>query len=295
MNPLSRLKKRLNAFTDTCLSFLTAKVLPERLLIFIKSKTKVVKKMDYEGQDIYLNVDSEIERNTRLHSCRKERETVEWIQKFFKDGDVFYDIGANVGAYSLVAAKFLQGKGRIYAFEPAFPNFAQLGKNIFINGCADSVTPFQVALSDETKIDRFNYENLVPGGALHALGKPVDYKGDLFKPVLTLPVLTFRLDDLVERFRIPYPNHIKVDVDGTELRVLKGAEKTLAAEDLRSILVEIEEGDQEAAETLEWLHDKGFALHEKYKYTPQDDTGPLSKVYNYIFSSKKTSRTGVAR
>jgi hypothetical protein len=53
------------------------------------------------------------------------------------------------------------------------------------------------------------------------------------------PVLTFRLDDLVEQFGLPRPHHVKLDVDGGELAVLAGAARTLAALDLRSVLVEV--------------------------------------------------------
>ena len=55
-------------------------------------------------------MDSDIEYDTRLRSCAKEPEMEEWFGKFFKEGDAFFDIGANVGSYSLMAAKLLDGK-----------------------------------------------------------------------------------------------------------------------------------------------------------------------------------------
>ena len=52
----------------------------------------------------------------------KEPDTVEWINRYVKPGDVFYDIGANLGLYSILAAKLLQGRGKVYRFEPESQN-----------------------------------------------------------------------------------------------------------------------------------------------------------------------------
>jgi hypothetical protein len=57
--------------------------------------------------------------------------------------------------------------------------------------------------------------------------------------VFQQPVMMFRLDDLIERFALPLPNHIKLDVDGGELAVLDGASRTLGSPTLRSVLIEV--------------------------------------------------------
>lgn len=257
----------------------------DKWLSEFKPKSPVIKKLDYRNREIYLNIDSSIEDQTRLHSCAKEPETVRWIETFFKEGDVFFDIGANVGAYSLVAAKFFNGKVRVFAFEPSFLNFAQLNKNILINQCQASLTPLQVALSDHTALSTFNYSSLIPGGAFHAVGNPLDYQGNVFKPVYQNRVLAYRLDDLLDQFALPLPNHLKIDVDGIEFDILKGAEKTLSHPFLRSILIEIDEGMESSARVVDSLTRQGFCLHSKHKYTPPEDRGPFSGIHNYIFYS----------
>jgi FkbM family methyltransferase len=199
-----------------------------------------------------------------LHSCEKEPETVEWIETFLTDGDVLYDVGANVGAYSLLAAKIFDGKVQVYAFEPAFPNFSQLCKNLVLNGCQTSVVPLPIALSDRTGIGRFNYRTLVAGGAVHALGEAMDGAGQAFTPVATQAVLIFRMDDLIEQFRLPVPSHIKVDVDGTEFSVLKGMERTLSSGAVRSMMVELNEGRGSADQVKVFLAEKGFEIHSKH-------------------------------
>ncbi|MFN2499552.1 MAG: FkbM family methyltransferase [Pyrinomonadaceae bacterium] len=240
------------------------KTLPDAALLEIKTAIDVKGRMDYESHDIYLHIDSLTEYETRLHSCEKEPDTVDWIQTFMKPGDTFYDIGANVGAYSLIAAKFFAGAVKVYAFEPAFLNFSQLCRNLFLNGCQEIVIPLPVALSHSTKIDEFNYHDLIPGGSLHTLGEAIDYKGERFEPVLKQPVLSYQVDDLIAQFNLPSPNHIKIDVDGIELSVLRGADETLSNPTLRSIVVELEEGENEA-QISDYLFSKGFQLNSKHQ------------------------------
>ena len=240
------------------------KLLPDNSKVTVKSGINVIKKMDYPRHDIFLNIDSDMEYRVRVHSCQKEPETVEWIETFLKEGEVLYDIGANVGAYSLVAAKFFGHKVKVYAFEPAFLNFPQLCKNLALNSCQDSVIPFQIALSDETGIENFNYYSLTPGGAVHTLGEAVDYLGAEFTPAAIQPVLRYRVDDFIQQFHIPAPNHIKIDVDGTEFAILKGMDQTLANGSVRSMLLEITPGRGLGPQIIEYLSNQGFEVHSKY-------------------------------
>ena len=59
--------------------------------------------LDYKNGYIYISVDSDTEKKIRLNSCRREPQTVEWIDQL-PDGSIFFDIGANVGCYTLIAA-----------------------------------------------------------------------------------------------------------------------------------------------------------------------------------------------
>lgn len=260
--------------------------LPGRTRLFLKSRICLTRRMDFSKRDIYLYVDSDIEYDTRLRSCAKEPEMEEWFGKFFKEGDVFFDIGANVGSYSLMAAKLLDGRIKVYAFEPGFLNYAQLNRNIYLNGCQDCVTALPVALSDGTALSTFNYSNLTCGGANHALGDSVDYKGDAFSPVFRQLLLSYRLDDLVELFHLPYPQHIKIDVDGIEFSVLKGAEKILGNSACRSLMLEINEGGPFFKDTVAFLSSRGLMVHAKYKYNEGGDGGPVSLLFNYLFLKK---------
>jgi FkbM family methyltransferase len=255
----------------------------DELLLLIKSKTNITKKMDYEKHDIFLTIDSDVEYNIRTNSCKKEPETIEWIETFFKDGDVLFDIGANVGAYSLVTVKYWQNKVTTYAFEPSFLNFKQLCQNLVINNCQKSIIPLQIALSDRVSIETLNYQNLKVGGALHALGEAVDSQGDTFEPVFQQPVLSYSIDNAIAQLSLPIPNHLKIDVDGIEFLILVGAEQTLKNAKVKSILIEIEKDSENSQKILDLLERHGFKIHSQHRYVYGGSTGKYANIYNYIF------------
>jgi FkbM family methyltransferase len=214
-------------------------------------------RLDFPDADIYLRVTSKAER-MRLRACAKEPFTIDWIQQWVGAGDVFYDIGSNVGVYSLVAAKKPGGGARVFAFDPSYLNIASLGANIVLNKVEDLIAPLPVALSDSTGLAIFALRALEPGSARHTLGdEPSDEGPTLYRQ----PVMTFRLDDLVDRVGLPLPNHIKLDVDGGELAVLAGAARTLASPSLRSMLIEV--STSMSMEITEALSRYGLQLHAK--------------------------------
>jgi len=214
-------------------------------------------RLDYPDAEIHLRVLSKHERE-RLKACVKEPFTVEWIHRCIRPGDVLYDIGANVGAYSLVAAKKPSGGARVFAFEPSYANVASLCANIVLNRAAEQITPIPVALSDSSGLATLGLRALEPGSARHVLGDRPSSEGS---PLYHQPVMTFRLDDLVARYGIPPPNHIKLDVDGGELAVLEGASVTLSSPSLRSVLVEVSTPLSEAVTAL--LLGRGLTLDTK--------------------------------
>ncbi|MDE2010475.1 MAG: FkbM family methyltransferase [Candidatus Omnitrophica bacterium] len=250
-------------------------ILPPGIKVFLKSHLKVVKRMDYSKGRILLDVASSMEYRVRTNSCRKEPETVEWIETFFKDKDVFFDIGANVGAYSLLAAAYFKGKVSVYAFEPSFLNFPRLCNNIHINGFQETITPFNIAFSDKTAVDYFNYRNLIIGGATHTLGEAKDEHNHSFVPAYRQATLAYAMDEFIKQLNLPVPQHIKLDVDGNEWVILQGARKTLQNPLMKSLLIELGEEDTKIPKFLE---ENGFSLHAKY---PQGV--PEAKLSNCIF------------
>jgi FkbM family methyltransferase len=214
-------------------------------------------RLDYPAEEIYLVVDSRY-APMRMKSCAKEPWTVEWLEKVVGHGETVYDIGANVGAYSLVAAKL--GR-RVVAIEPAYASFAALCENIIVNDESEAIYPLAVTLGPATELGFFNYRDVEPGSGLNSTGDRPFLNGR-FKPIYRQPVLTYRLDDLVDQFALPPPNHLKLDVDGAEAEVLRGATRSLQSDAFQTVMVEVNE--DETDEVVGLLEDNGLALRHRY-------------------------------
>jgi len=267
---------RLKARWSVDLYVRTHALLPLPQAVSVKEGLRLKGKLDYPQAEILMTLDSSIQLG-RLHACKKEPETIEWIKTYIRPGEVLYDIGANVGAYSFVAHAVTSGNCTIYAFEPSFSTFAALSQNVLLNHCEGKIVPLHLALSDETKLLMFNYFHVTPGSALHSLGEPSGEDRLPFQPEFTQPILTYRLDGLLHQFMLRQPNHIKLDVDGAELSVLCGAEETLAYSGLRSVLVEVDEERYPSGEIRHCLESKGFRIRSRHP------RGQSETLANYIF------------
>jgi len=115
----------------------------------LKKHFEIIRKMDYPKRDIFLYIDSPVEYFYRLKSCFHEPDTVKWIEDNLKENEVFFDIGANIGAYSLIGAKQNDGTNKIYSFEPNFASYNKLCKNILLNKNENQICPINIALSKD--------------------------------------------------------------------------------------------------------------------------------------------------
>src|SRR4030095_460307 len=277
LNNLIKLREGLNNFAaHLILKFL--RILPIRLRSSIKQNFNIVKVLDYPSQKIVLDIDSQIETYSRLKSCGKEPETVRWIETFLKEGEVLFDIGANVGAYSLVASKSKKGNITIYAFEPSYPNFYKLCKNVCLNKCQTSIVPLNLALSNVTQLGELTYSSLLSGAALHSFDKKSNFSTQVSPLSYRQTTMSMRIDDLIEMFDVKVPNHLKLDVDGIELSILQGASRTLQKSSVKSILVELEPKSETSTNIIELLRSNGFDIYSSHKHG-LDDTS----THNYVF------------
>lgn len=232
-------------------------VLPLTAQARLRQTWKPVARLDYRRHEILLNVESELDLY-RARACWKEPETVRWLEESLAPGAVLYDIGANVGAYALIASKFCHNQLTVHAFEPSFATYSQLCRNIILNGCQGSIIPHMLCLTDASKPIVFEYGSLTAGSALHAIRDANGTRADAFNAVYEQQMLGFSIDDLVSGFGFPIPSHIKLDVDGAELDVLRGAARTLSEPGVASLLVEVGTGARQADAVLELLRSLGF-------------------------------------
>jgi FkbM family methyltransferase len=149
-----------------------------------------------------------------------EEETVSMILDNLNENDVFYDIGANTGYLSMIAAKKVGPLGKVYAFEPMDRNISFLNEHIHIN-LINNIFVFDMAVSDKRGIVRFSLDNNQSANTY--VEESLKFKNvNNYKDVLTES-----LDSLFFKNEITVPKLIKIDVEGAEYDVLKGAKEIL--------------------------------------------------------------------
>lgn len=209
----------------------------------------------------------------------KEPETIRWVDTF-QPGEVLWDIGANVGVYSLYAAlKHVT----VLAFEPSAGNYYLLNRNIQINRMDDRVSGFCVAFNDVTRLAAFHMQNIDLGGALNSFGDAIDWQGAPFKALFKQSMIGFSVDEFIQRFSPQFPNHIKIDVDGNEDKIIAGARGTLSDKRLKSLHVELDGAREEhTRDVVQRLDAAGLRFVSK-EHAPEYDQSAFSSSYNYLF------------
>jgi FkbM family methyltransferase len=153
-------------------------------------------------------------------------------------GSVFYDVGANIGFFSILAAKRVQRHGAVYAFEPLTENAAAIQRNASMNGLTN-VSVSEVAVDETSGTGSLLLTDWDGGSSLStALVAPSASVGQRAVRVIAL-------DDLIESGGVRPPTLVKIDVEGAEFGVLRGMVRTIAA--FKPALVyEVDDGDREA-------------------------------------------------
>lgn len=210
----------------------------------------------------------------------KEPETIEWIDTM-DDGDVLFDIGANVGVYTLYAA--INRKVKVLAFEPLAANYYLINRNIEENDLSDVATAYCMALNDNDMISSLHIQNTGFGSAVSSFDEPIDHNGDRFTAKFKQGMVGMSLDSFIAKFQPAFPSHIKIDVDGIEDKIIKGAKKTLADARLKSVSIELDENRPEyTGAVLDEISAAGFRLTAK-RHSPMFDGTPYANIFNYQF------------
>jgi FkbM family methyltransferase len=215
----------------------------------------------------------------------KEPETIEWIDGFEADA-VLWDIGANVGCYSLYAAK----KGaQVYAFEPCASNYYLLCQNIAINKLVDKISAFCLAFAKETQLGFLNMSTVEPGGALAGFGKKQEKikVEEIEREVVSRQgMMGFSIDDFIRQYNPVFPTYIKIDVDGIEDEIVAGAIKTLSDKRIKSALIELNDHEvQYRDNVIKMVESCGLQLVDK-KHSDRFNAGEYAGFYNFIFKRK---------
>jgi FkbM family methyltransferase len=210
----------------------------------------------------------------------KEPDTIEWIRGF-QPGEVFVDIGANVGMYTIWAAK-TRGV-RTFAFEPESQNYALLYRNIVMNGLSDHVVAYCLALSDTAGYSLLHLSEFKLGASCHSFGEKIDHQLEYRDTKLAQGCVSATLDALISDGVVAAPNHIKIDVDGLEHKVLAGCRRALADPRLKSVLIEINTNLELHRQIIADMKKLGFGYSEQQVAQAQRNEGAFKGVGNYVF------------
>jgi FkbM family methyltransferase len=137
-----------------------------------------------------------------------------------KPGTIYFDVGAHVGFYTLLASSLVQESGHVFAFEPLPRNISYLETHLEINAI-ENVTVIESAVSDHAGEARFDgaSDKYAHARGFFSKGQLSDV-GSILVPVVSL-------DELVLHGKLPMPDYLKIDVEGAELAVLNGARQLL--------------------------------------------------------------------
>lgn len=215
----------------------------------------------------------------RTHGIKtKEPATYKWIMNL-KSSDVLVDVGANIGVYSLLAAK--HPRCTIYAFEPESQNFALLNQQIHLNHLQEYVQAYCLSISDHTGLGTLHLSTFDPGSSAHQLNQQIDFNGAYKELPFTQGTFSTTLDSLVGSGKIKQPTHVKIDIDGLEHLVIDGATKTL--ELVKSLNITVNPNIKAHLSMIEKLQSIGFVYDPLQVSNNQRKDGAFKGIAEYIF------------
>jgi FkbM family methyltransferase len=182
------------------------------------------------------------------------------VQRIATHGVNVIDIGANIGYYSVLASRLIGPAKRVFSFEPQSNMVTQLRRNIEVNALSN-VEVFPFALADVR--GRLTFQ--VPREGLESLGSI--HASDRFEVVKTVEVEAQRLDDVMVTLDHPKIGLIKMDAEGAELLILRGATHLLSSPDRPVLIFEANERSckpfgYSVFDTLQYVHSFGYRLRQ---------------------------------
>jgi FkbM family methyltransferase len=181
-------------------------------------------------------------------------------RQFIKSGMVVYDVGANIGYISLMAARLVGSEGKVFAFEALPDNISRLNQNIILNDFQERVHAVHAAVVGKVgKVSFFTHASGAMGKAQGSAGRNEDYSK-------TIKVQGITLDDFVYARGNPAPSLIKMDIEGGEGMALSGMHRLL--EEIHPILLIELHGEIAACQVWDILRDSQYSLRPMRKGAP---------------------------
>lgn len=192
-------------------------------------------RVGYPGSALRVRATRETRKRRRDRELVLDPDTVAWLDTYVQPNDVLYDIGAGIGEYSLIAAAHRNALA--VAFEPGYATYKRLCEYVLLNDCRRSVVPLPIALGDRTGLLELEYTDTA-GEERHRLKANSWRRGPYdAESRYVQPVCAERLDDVIERYGLPRPAHIRIHVPRSVDDVVRGAADTLRDPAVQSVLV----------------------------------------------------------
>lgn len=213
------------------------------------------------NQGMRMELDLQSEKDYWLGTYEMDLQKV--IQQKVQKDWVVYDVGANIGYFSLFFSRVVGKNGRVFSFEPFPSNLERLKKNLRLNDLQDHVTVVPYAVIQETR----EIEFLV--GASGAMGKASGSAGreDINAYGNSIEVQGVSLDDWVYHREMPPPNAIKMDIEGGEILALRGMERLF--KEIRPIFFLELHGESAARVAWTIFHASGYKLCQMIESLPE--------------------------
>ena len=275
------------------LNFLFFKITKRNFLFYLK---QFLREDSYQtikilGQNVFFFVPNSLTKWRVDTFFSKEPETLEWIDNFENGGGkkiTFWDIGGNIGLYSIYAAVKHQNID-VTTFEPSTSNLQTLSRNISINNLNEKIKICQLPLTDKNNSFLMMRESsLEEGGALNVFGENFDYEGNKFTEKNSYKIYGTSINYLLDNKILETPDYIKIDVDGIEHLILRGFDKHLHNSKIKSLSIEINENFiEQHSKILNIMKINNFKiLHKKHNDKLLDKNSKFSKIFNYVFIKK---------
>jgi FkbM family methyltransferase len=187
-----------------------------------------------------------------------EEAEIAFVGRFVKPGMTVLDIGAHHGLYTLLASKRTGPNGRVFSFEPSTRERNALLQHLRMNRCKNVTVEALAVGSENTDAQLYVVEGTQTG--CNSLRKPAEDVSGTFKP---LTVHVVKLDDWLASRKIEKVDFLKLDVEGGELEVLKGAFSLITGKGRPTILAEVQDvrtlpWGYNAIEIIDYLKAKGY-------------------------------------
>jgi FkbM family methyltransferase len=249
-------------------------------------------------RQVALQLDPECFSQQLILNCLRsgqllEPETSALVDLLLQPGDTFIDIGGHVGFYSMLAAGLVGPAGRVYVFEPEQVNYAHLLTHIAFNNL-HHVFPFPWAVGHTTSVvDFFTNADNDGGHALWDPGRhPFNQKSR--QQICKQPVFLVSLDDIFGSAPSGFAKLIKIDTEGNEVNVLRGARNFLTRAEVPAVIAELNHfglaqlgSSEQEMRTL--MTDLGYTTYALLGDLPirlaPDESIQSRHIYNMLFAN----------